>query len=85
MPPRPGTPVGSLEGEVTDALTNAPIANAVVAFGGHASGFGGSYAAVTNANGVYRIRGIKPGTYPKVFARSPGYDAGRPDGLGPIG
>ena len=74
LPPRPGTPRGSLEGEVTDALTNAPVPNAVVAFGGHASGFGGSYAAVTNANGVYHINGIVAGTYPKVFAGSAGYD-----------
>jgi hypothetical protein len=38
------------------------------------SGFAGSYAASTNASGVYTISGILPGTYAKVFARAPGFD-----------
>ena len=65
---------GALTGVVTDADTHAPISGAVVAFGGHASGFGGDYAAVTNAQGRYTITGIIPGTYPKVFSRGPGFD-----------
>jgi extracellular elastinolytic metalloproteinase len=75
VPPPANTPVGSLSGTVTDRLSNAPIADAVVAFGGHASGFGGSYAATTDANGNYTISGIVIGTYAKVFARAPGFDA----------
>lgn len=74
MPPPANSPRGSLTGTVRDSLSNAPIANAVVAFGGHSSGFGGDYAATTNASGVYTITGILPGTYAKVFARAPGFD-----------
>ena len=65
---------GTLTGVVTDQDTGAPVSGALVAFGGHASGFGGDYAAVTNADGEYTIPGIIPGTYPKVFARGPGFD-----------
>ncbi|HEY1487150.1 MAG TPA: M36 family metallopeptidase [Micromonosporaceae bacterium] len=74
MPPAPGTPTGSLSGTVTDQDTQLPIAGAVVGFGGHASGFPNSYAAVTDADGNYTINGIVAGTYPSVFARSNGYD-----------
>ena len=45
-----------------------------MAFGGHASGFGGSYAATTDATGHYTISGILPGTYAKVFAQAPGFE-----------
>jgi hypothetical protein len=76
MPPPANAPRGSLTGVVRDGNTGAPIANAVVAFGGHNSGFAGDYAATTDANGVYTIAGIIPGTYAKVFARGgAGYDA----------
>jgi extracellular elastinolytic metalloproteinase len=74
MPPAPDTPTGSLSGVVTDQDTGAPIAGAVVGFGGHASGFPGDYAATTDATGHYTISGIFPGTYPAVFARGAGYD-----------
>jgi hypothetical protein len=74
LPPAPGTPTGSLSGTVTDSEAGTPVAGAVVAFGGHASGFGGDYSAVTAANGTYTISGIFAGTYPKVFSRGPGYE-----------
>jgi extracellular elastinolytic metalloproteinase len=74
VPPPAGTPRGSLTGTVTDTDAGTPVAGAVVGFGGHASGFGGDYAAVTDAAGSYTISGILPGTYPKVFARGAGYD-----------
>jgi extracellular elastinolytic metalloproteinase len=74
MPPSPTTPTGSLTGVVRDRDTGTPIAGAIVAFGGHASGFAGSYAATTNASGQYTISGIFAGTYPKVFARGAGFD-----------
>ncbi|HEX6682285.1 MAG TPA: M36 family metallopeptidase [Candidatus Limnocylindrales bacterium] len=73
-PPPPGTPTGSLSGIVTDQDTDAPVAGAVVGFGGHASGFPGDYTAITDANGRYTIEGIVAGTYPAVFARAPGFD-----------
>jgi hypothetical protein len=74
LPPRPGTPIGTLTGKVTDTDTGAPVAGATVAFGGHNSGFAGDYAAVTAADGTYSIPGIFAGTYPKVFAQGAGYD-----------
>ena len=74
MPPAPNTPTGSITGHVTNADTGAVVSGAVVAFGGHNSGFAGSYAALTDASGAYTISGILPGTYPKVFSRGPGYD-----------
>ena len=74
LPPAPGTPKGSLTGTVTDLDAGTPIAGAVVGFGGHASGFPGDYAAVTDAAGHYTVSGILPGTYPDVFARGDGYD-----------
>ena len=74
MPPPPDTPRGTLSGVVTDTDAGTPVQGAVVAFGGHASGFGGDYAATTDASGHYAITGILPGTYPKVFSRGAGYD-----------
>jgi len=74
MPPAPNTPTGSLTGTVRNLDTGAPVQGAVVAFGGHNSGFAGDYAAVTDATGTYTISGIFAGTYPKVFSRGPGYD-----------
>jgi extracellular elastinolytic metalloproteinase len=74
MPPAAGTPRGSLTGKVTDQDTGAAVAGLSVGFGGHASGFAGSYQTVTAADGSYTISGILPGTYAKVFARGAGYD-----------
>ena len=45
-----------------------------MAFSGHASGFPTDYAATTASDGSYTIEGVFAGTYPKVFAESPGYD-----------
>ncbi|GAA5185367.1 hypothetical protein GCM10023322_29170 [Rugosimonospora acidiphila] len=74
LPPAAGTPTGTLSGVVTDQDSLAPIAGAVVGFGGHASGFPNDYAAVTDATGHYTITGIVPGTYPAVFANAGGFD-----------
>jgi hypothetical protein len=73
-PPPAGTPTGSLSGKVTDQDTGTAIANIIVGFGGHNSGFPGDYAAITDASGNYTITGILPGTYPAVFAKGNGYD-----------
>jgi extracellular elastinolytic metalloproteinase len=74
LPPGRGTPRGSVTGTVTDSVTGAPVAGAVVAFGGHLSGFGGGLVATTDAAGKYTIDGILPGSYPKVTAQGPGFD-----------
>ncbi|WP_436654738.1 M36 family metallopeptidase [Actinoplanes sp. URMC 104] len=73
-PPSANTPRGSLTGKVTDQDTGAAVGGLTVAFGGHASGFAGDYRATTAADGTYRITGIIPGTYAKVYARGAGYD-----------
>ncbi|WP_433377447.1 M36 family metallopeptidase [Actinoplanes sp. CA-142083] len=74
MPPSANTPRGTLTGKVTDQDTGAAVSGLTVAFGGHASGFAGDYRATTAVDGTYRIAGIIPGTYAKVYARGAGYD-----------
>ena len=74
LPPGRHAEKGDLRGRVTDADTNLPISGAVVAFGGHDSGFPGDFADVADRNGRYKIRRIFVGTYPKVNATAPGYD-----------
>ncbi|WP_436523419.1 M36 family metallopeptidase [Actinoplanes sp. HUAS TT8] len=74
MPPAASTPRGTLTGKVTDQDTKAPVSGLTIAFGGHASGFAGDYRATTAADGTYKISGIVPGTYAKVYARGAGYD-----------
>jgi extracellular elastinolytic metalloproteinase len=74
LPPAAGTQQGKLIGSVSDQDTGKAIAGATVAFGGHASGFPGDLAALSDANGRYSIGNIFFGTYPKVFAAGPGYD-----------
>jgi hypothetical protein len=73
LPPTDRT-FGKLLGKVIDADTNLPIVGAVVLFGGHASGFPDDIAGITNEDGVYNIKKILVGTYPKVWATAPGYD-----------
>ena len=46
----------------------------MVAFGGHASGFPGDFAALTDAAGHYAIKDVFFGTYQKVGGSAPGYD-----------
>jgi extracellular elastinolytic metalloproteinase len=74
LPPSPSTPKGSLTGRVIDGESGAPVAGAIVAFGGHTSGFPTDYAATAGSDGRYSISGIFAGTYPKVFAQGPGHD-----------
>jgi hypothetical protein len=75
LPPAANAPKGDLVGTVTDVDTHAPLAGALVAFGGHASGFQDDLAALTDANGRYRVRNVFFGTYHKVSASLPGWDA----------
>ena len=74
LPPAKNSPKGTLTGTVTDVDTGRPIAGALVAFGGHASGFPGDLAALTDAAGHYSIKNIFFGTYQKVGGSAPGYD-----------
>jgi extracellular elastinolytic metalloproteinase len=74
LPPAPGAPRGTVTGTVLDKGSGQPVAGAAVAFGGHASGFAGSYAAVTDAQGRYTIKNVFTGTYQKVSARGGGYE-----------
>jgi hypothetical protein len=74
LPPAPGSPFGKLKGQITDRDTGQPIEDALVAFGGHNSGFPGDLAGTSKKNGTYEVKKIFFGTYPKVFAAGPGYD-----------
>jgi extracellular elastinolytic metalloproteinase len=74
LPPAPGTPTGSLTGVVLDQDSGTGAPGVLVAFGGHASGFPGDYAALTDATGHYTISGIVAGTYPAVSASGAGYN-----------
>jgi extracellular elastinolytic metalloproteinase len=74
LPPGPNAQRGSLTGTVTDDATQAPIAGAIVGFGGHSSGFPGDFSGVTDATGHYTISDIFVGKYDKVFAKSAGFD-----------
>ncbi|HET7128993.1 MAG TPA: M36 family metallopeptidase [Gaiellaceae bacterium] len=73
-PPAPGTPTGTLAGTVTDQDTGDPIQDVVVAFGGHASGFPGDLAGVTENDGTYEVQNVPFGSYPDVSASGAGYD-----------
>ncbi|GAA2631572.1 M36 family metallopeptidase [Paractinoplanes durhamensis] len=74
LPPAAGSPKSSIAGVVTDRDTGLPAAGVAVTFGGHSSGFAGSYAAVTDAAGNYQIKNVFLGTYPKVAASGNGYE-----------
>ena len=73
-PPAPGSSTGNLVGTITDQDTGDPIEGAVVAFGGHASGFADDLVGTSNASGNYEVDNIFFGDYPDVFASAPGYD-----------
>ena len=74
LPPGAKAKTAKLNGTVVDSATGKPIGGAVVAFGGHASGFPGDVAGVAGGNGKYDIKKIFVGTYAKVFSTAPGYD-----------
>lgn len=74
LPPAPGSPTGNLTGTITDSNTAQPIQGAVVAFGGHDSGFPGDLTGVSDASGNYSIDDIFFGNYPDVSVSAPGYD-----------
>lgn len=75
LPPKPGTPRGTVKGTVTDTDSHAALAGTTITFPGHDSGFGGSYTAVTDSTGHYKIANVLPGTYPEVSATKPGYES----------
>jgi hypothetical protein len=61
-------PGGEIEGAVTDASTHAPVSNAEVAVFGPGETIAG--IATTEANGRYRIDGLRGGSYEVGFAAS---------------
>jgi extracellular elastinolytic metalloproteinase len=71
--PPAGLPTARLTGTITDERTGAPLSGAAVVFGGHASGFAGDLAAVTDAAGRYEITRLFPGSYPDFAVTSAGY------------
>jgi hypothetical protein len=73
LPPTSST-FGKLLGKVTTD-GGQPIDGAVVAFGGHSSGFADDIIGVTKQNGLYDIKKILVGSYPKVQVSAPGFDA----------
>ena len=72
--PPPPSPFGKLLGKVIDQDTGKPIEGIRVGFGGHSSGFASDLAGLTKQNGLYDIKRIPVGTYPKVFATGAGFD-----------
>jgi extracellular elastinolytic metalloproteinase len=72
--PPPPSPFGKLLGKVIDQDTGKPIEGIRVGFGGHSSGFSSDLAGLTKQNGLYDIKRVPVGTYPKVFATGAGYD-----------
>jgi hypothetical protein len=74
--PPPPSPFGKLLGKVVDQDTGKPIEGIRVGFGGHSSGFPSDLAGLTKQNGLYDIKRVPVGTYPKVFANGAGYDRG---------
>ncbi len=73
-PPSPAAPRATVSGQVTDGTTDEPVANALVAIGGHGSGFTGDYTAVTDGSGRYSIPNVFVGTYPKFTVFAPGFE-----------
>jgi len=65
--------VGAISGQVVDAATGNPIANAVVVCHGDSGQAG---RAQTNERGAYRIPNLEPGRY-RVMAEARGYEPGR--------
>lgn len=79
-------PGATVTGRVTDALTGAPVPNALVTLASTASGFPGDVTAVSDVNGNYRIDGAVPGTYPRPLVDAAGYSPGfAPDVAVPSG
>lgn len=74
LPPTRHSAKSSVSGTVTERDSGRPAAGVAITFGGHSSGFAGSYAAVSDAKGHYRIKNVFVGTYQKVAAGGAGFD-----------
>jgi hypothetical protein len=73
MPPKPGSARAKLRGVVRDAGSGQPLAGATVVIASPVPG--ATTTAVTGSDGRYRLTRLPVGTYPKVVASAPGYDA----------
>jgi protocatechuate 3,4-dioxygenase beta subunit len=71
---------GGISGQVADAVTGEPIANALVVA---KSENGDAGRAQTNERGLYRIEGLEPGNY-HVGAMARGYSEARYPGPVPV-
>ena len=67
-----GQPQGSVSGQVTDAFTKTPVAEARVLLARTDGPLGDSLAARTNEQGRFSIANVPAGTY-RVFAVDPDY------------
>jgi extracellular elastinolytic metalloproteinase len=74
LPPRPGSPTGTLTGTVRDVDSGAPVAGAVVTLVFQGALQAVNPSATTDANGRYTLRGLAVGTYPKVLAGGGGFE-----------
>jgi hypothetical protein len=75
LPPGPKAKTAKLQGTIVDFDSGLPLRDAVVAFAGHASGFQGDLVGASNGEGFYQVKKVFLGTYPKVVASKPGWDA----------
>ena len=71
----PAAPGVTVSGRITDRETGAPVAGAVVGFGGHLSNQASDLKGTSDANGGFTIAAVPPGTYPQVLVHKAGYDA----------
>jgi hypothetical protein len=74
VPPAADAPTSTISGQVLDADSGAPLANALVTIPGHDSGYTGDYTAVTDASGRYTMANVAAGSYPLVAVFGPGYE-----------
>ena len=75
VPPAAGSPVGAIEGTVTNTVTGQPLKGATVVLAWQGSPFATNPSSVTDASGHYSIGPVPVGRYPKLAVLPPrGFD-----------